>query len=132
MAVNHLLRLVAVEGVPFSAATSRTLKTLCQMPNLRFEFPDTATLKSKLHQAVKRRQRQTVNYIHTNVGRAALTADMDFQPNKRKYLGVTFHYMTRDCCLSSVVIGMERIAAAKVTAEILAAAISKALIFSSF
>ncbi|KAG0080136.1 hypothetical protein BGZ90_000490 [Linnemannia elongata] len=133
VAVHHLMRLVAVEGVPFSAATSKTLKALCQLLNPRFEFPSTATLKSKLRQAVKRRQGQTVNYIHANVGRGAITADAwTSSHNKRKYLGITFPYMTRDCRLSSVVIGMERIAVAKVTAEILAAAISKVLMFLSF
>ncbi|KAK5809303.1 hypothetical protein F5H01DRAFT_369179 [Linnemannia elongata] len=47
-AVNQLMRLVAVEGVPFSAATSKTLKTLCQMLIPRFRFPCTTTLKSRL------------------------------------------------------------------------------------
>ncbi|KAG0048129.1 hypothetical protein BGZ89_004688 [Linnemannia elongata] len=120
------MRLVAVEGVPFSAATSKTLMALCQLLNPRFEFPSTVTLKSKLRQAVQRRQRQTVNYIYANVGRGAITADAwTSSHNKIKYLGITFYYMTRDCRLSFVVIGMERIAAAKVAAEILAAAIRK-------
>ncbi|KAF9272673.1 hypothetical protein BGZ88_004522, partial [Linnemannia elongata] len=126
VAVHHLMRLIAVEGVPFSAATSKTLMALCQLLNPRFEFPSTVTLKSKLRQAVQRRQRQTVNYIYANVGREAITADAwTSSHNKRKYLGITFYYMTRDCRLSFVVIGMERIAAAKVAAEILAAAIRK-------
>ncbi|OAQ21964.1 hypothetical protein K457DRAFT_549895 [Linnemannia elongata AG-77] len=74
-AVNQLMRLVAVEGVPFSAATSKTLKTLCQMLNPRFRFPCTTTLKSRLRQVVERRKAQTVNYFHTNVTRGAITAD---------------------------------------------------------
>ena len=125
-ALHHLMRLVAVEGVSFSNATSKTLKALCHQLNPRFQSPCTNTLKDKLRKTVERRKRQTVNYIHANVASGAITADAwTSSHNKRKYLGITFHYMTLDYRLSSVVIGMERLLAVKVSAEILEAAISK-------
>jgi hypothetical protein len=131
-AINHLMRLVAVEGVSFSVATSKSLKALCNLLNPSFQFPCTATLKDRLRKTVESRKRQTVNYIHANVVRGALTADAwTSGHNKRKYLGITFHYMTREYRLSTVVIGMERLLAVKVTAEILESAINKFAIFNS-
>ncbi|KAG0292296.1 hypothetical protein BGZ97_005633, partial [Linnemannia gamsii] len=47
--------------------------------------------------------------------------------NKRKYLGITFHYVIREYRLSTVVIGMERMLAVKVTAENLESAIKKVI-----
>jgi hypothetical protein len=125
-ALHYLLRLVALEGVSFCAATSKPLKELCLLLNPLFQFPCTNALKKKLRETVASRKMQVVNYIHKNVGRGAITADAwTSSHNKRKYLGITFHYMTQDYRLSSIVIGMERLLAVKVSASIIEAAISK-------
>jgi hypothetical protein len=124
---NQLMRLVAVEGQSFGTITSATFKRLCCLLNPAFRFPNIATLQERLRLAVAEKKQRTVNYIHSNIDRGAITADAwTSSHNKRKYLGVTFHYMARDYRLSSVVIGMERILARKVDAQVLTDIIGKA------
>ncbi|KAF9113026.1 hypothetical protein BGW39_003884, partial [Mortierella sp. 14UC] len=96
-AENLLMRLVAVDGPSFNTAVS-ILVDHCKL------------LNSQLRKRVAAKKQEAMNYIHANIDHGAITTDTwTCKHNKRKCLGVAFHYIIRN-------IGMEIIPVVKALA----------------
>ena len=128
-AEHQLMRLIAMDGLPFHIATSANLKEFCRVLNPQFRLPAHDTLQNRLRLKVLEKKRQTVNYLLAYIDGGSITTDAwTCSTNRKKYLGVTFHYMTRDYRMSSVVIGMEHLREPRITALVLTNVISKCCI----
>jgi hypothetical protein len=63
--------------------------------------------------------------LHQHATKGSITADSWTSIDKRKILGVTFHYLTPSMTMSRMVLGMEEIHEAKQTWDVLLKYLSK-------
>jgi len=130
-AEHQLMRLIAMDGLPYHIATSANLKEFCRILNPKFQLPSHDTLQNHLRVKVLEKKRQTVNYLLANIDGGSITTDAwTCSTNKKKYLGVTFHYITREYRMSSVVIGMEHLKESRISALVVTNVISKYSLYS--
>lgn len=105
---------------------SANLKEFCKILNPQFQLPSHDTLQNHLHVKVLEKKRQTVNYLLANIDGGSITTDAwTCSANKKKYLGVTFHYITREYRISSVVIGMEHLKESRISALVVTSVINR-------
>ncbi|KAF9304759.1 hypothetical protein BG003_001545, partial [Podila horticola] len=107
--VDLLLKLITVRDAPFALIDSDEFRTLCGLLNPLFTVPSTASLQHSLDLNVRGSRQKVQAYISQNVHRGSITADSWMAIDKRKFLGITYHFLTPTFMLASVVIGMERI-----------------------
>ncbi|KAI1321725.1 hypothetical protein EDD11_000001 [Mortierella claussenii] len=115
---DYLLKSVVNDGVSFNYLNSDSFRGICATLNPLFSIPSTDVLQSNLDSKVmKMRQHITQRLTYLQI-RGAITADGWTSADQRKFLGVTFHFITPTFEPATVVIGMERMHGSQ-TAEVL-------------
>lgn len=126
--IDLILKLITNQGVPFAVIQSDEFKALCGLLNPLYRVPDVNTLKRRLDEKVRSHRQDITTYISQHVAHGSITADGWMAVDKRKFLGITFHFLTPTFQLASVVIGMEHIEGPQ-TAETLLRSIIKIITF---
>lgn len=119
--VHHPLRLiilVALDGAPFDLFNSVDFRELCKQLNPVYSLPCTETLQRKLDNQVSSMRVAIRSYIHQHIRHCSVTADSWTGRDQRKFLGITFHCVTRGYDMATIVIGMERIESLQTSARL--------------
>lgn len=107
--IDLILKLITQRGIPFATIGSGEFKALCGLLNPLYTIPSRETLQRWLDSRVRSQHHDIQAYIHKNVVCGSITADSWTAVDGRKFLGITFHFLSPTFQLASVVIGMERI-----------------------
>jgi len=102
-----IIKLIAVKQVNFNQITSDIFIDMVSQLNPHFEVPAADTLKRMLEDSVFEQRIQIKEYIGKFVDGVAITADCWTSRDRRKYLGVTAHFILPSFQLITIVIGME-------------------------
>jgi len=116
--------IINTAGSNFNMIESQEFKDICSILNPFYKVPSRDVLQRMLDERVMEQKRKLKEYLLNNVNHGAITADGWMSKDGRKYLGVTYHFVTPDFEPMSVVIGMERASGAQ-TGEVILHALSK-------
>lgn len=119
-----LLELIASGGVPFNFIQSAGFKKLIALLNMNYSVPSTAFLQRLLDEEVTKSRVEIKNYLSMSVVRGSITADGWTSKDSRKFLGATYHFLTKSYKPATLVIGLEPITGTQ-TSEVLLEGISK-------
>lgn len=121
---TFLLKLMAVKGAPYALFDDDIFRDMMAHINPGYNVPSTGSLQLTMHDAVRLKRIELAQYIHQNMIQGAITADGWTSADRRKYFGVTLHFVTPKYQMASMVVGMERVKSSQ-TAETLLRSLSK-------
>lgn len=93
--------------------------------NPEMHIPSDSTLWNRLNKNTIDDKLRLKALLHQHATKGSITADTWTSVDKRKFLGVTFHYLTPQMDMSRMVLGMEEIHEAKQTWDVLLKYLSK-------
>lgn len=105
---DSLMGLIFRQGGSFSLVGSQDMRRLCHTLNRNFSFPSTERLQGMMDSKVRSYRIRLKSYLNQHVAYGSITADGWTSRDQRKFVGITYHFMTPEFKMASVVIGMER------------------------
>lgn len=120
-----LLRLVCEKGVAMNVIQDPVFLDIIKYVNPSMNIPCENSLWNRLNDNTINEKMRLKALLHQHATKGSITADTWTSIDKRKFLGVTFHYLTPQMTMSRMVLGMEEIHEAKQTWDVLLKYLSK-------